>query len=164
MSPVKTQPVLEKNKAGGQEPSSTNSSLGFKTLAFIRRSLEERNEELARQLESGSLQDPDYLPFESGDLGSSDDPAELVFGIFERERTQSIAETLRTLLRQNQEALDRIAKGSYGECTRCGDPIAPERLKAIPSAQMCVQCRQAEDRANEFRLAATPKVKARLWG
>lgn len=162
MSPVKSQSrVLEE---GMERQTASSGILGPATLASIRRALEQRNEELARQLENGSLQDPDYLPFESGDLGASDDPAELVFGIFERERTQCIAETLRKLLRQNEAALDRIASGSYGECNRCAEPIAPERLKAIPSAEMCVQCQQAEDRTNEFRVAAAPKAKDRLWG
>lgn len=162
MSPSKSHsPVLEKRVG---RPTTSSGALGSATLASIRRALEQRNEELARQLDSGSLQDPDYLPFESGDLGSSDDPAELVFGIFERERTQSIVETLRRLLRQNEAALDRIDSGSYGECGRCAKPIAPERLKAIPSAEMCVQCQQAQDRTNEFRVAAAPKVKDKLWG
>lgn len=163
MSPVKSHPLLEK-ESSLQASSSIKGHLSAETLTPIRKALQQKNEELARQLESGSLQDPDYLPFESGDLGSSDDPAELVFGLFERERNQSILETLRRLLRQNQDALDRISSGSYGQCAHCGEAIAPERLKAIPSAEMCVQCQQAEDRANEFRVAVAPKVKDKLWG
>lgn len=37
-------------------------------------------------------------------------------------------------------ALLRIAAGSYGLCTRCGDPIAEERLKALPEAAYCLRC------------------------
>ncbi len=43
-------------------------------------------------------------------------------------------------LRQIAAALDRIAKGTYGECTRCGDDIAAERLDLLPASPFCAQC------------------------
>ena len=43
-------------------------------------------------------------------------------------------------LRQIAAALDRIAKGSYGECARCGDDIAAERLDLLPDTPFCAQC------------------------
>ena len=43
-------------------------------------------------------------------------------------------------IRQIQAALTRIADGTYGICTRCGQPIEPRRLKALPTAAVCVSC------------------------
>lgn len=37
-------------------------------------------------------------------------------------------------------ALRRLELGSYGICTGCGDPIAPERLAALPAAAQCIAC------------------------
>lgn len=37
-------------------------------------------------------------------------------------------------------ALARIADGSYGTCLRCGRPIAPDRLRARPEAETCIEC------------------------
>ena len=37
-------------------------------------------------------------------------------------------------------ALERIAKGTYGICTRCGRPISRERLDAVPYAPLCDIC------------------------
>ena len=37
-------------------------------------------------------------------------------------------------------ALDRIANGTFGTCTRCGQPIAKERLDAVPYAPLCQEC------------------------
>lgn len=37
-------------------------------------------------------------------------------------------------------ALERIAEGTYGECTRCGAGIAPGRLEARPEAALCIGC------------------------
>ena len=43
-------------------------------------------------------------------------------------------------LRSIDAALDRIAEGRFGICTRCGDPISPARLDAVPYAALCVDC------------------------
>ncbi len=41
-------------------------------------------------------------------------------------------------------ALLRIGQGSYGECVRCGDRIAPKRLVARPEAALCFACASSE--------------------
>ncbi len=32
------------------------------------------------------------------------------------------------------------------DCDDCGDPIDPERLRAVPGARQCVFCREARER------------------
>lgn len=39
-----------------------------------------------------------------------------------------------------KRALARIEDGTYGECMRCGEPIAPERLEVRPEAALCIDC------------------------
>jgi phage/conjugal plasmid C-4 type zinc finger TraR family protein len=39
-------------------------------------------------------------------------------------------------------ALARLRDGSYGECSDCGEPIAPARLSAYPTATRCIECQQ----------------------
>jgi RNA polymerase-binding transcription factor len=46
-------------------------------------------------------------------------------------------------LRQAQEAL---AKGTYGVCVDCGQPIPEARLAAVPDANRCVPCQSASGR------------------
>jgi DnaK suppressor protein len=43
-------------------------------------------------------------------------------------------------LRDIDMAQRRIADGSYGSCTSCGQPIAAERLAARPTARTCIRC------------------------
>ena len=43
-----------------------------------------------------------------------------------------------------QRALLRIENGTYGECVRCGEPIAPKRLEVRPEAALCIKCAQQE--------------------
>ena len=40
-------------------------------------------------------------------------------------------------------ALARMAMESYGECIDCGEPIAPARLAAQPTATRCIACQSA---------------------
>lgn len=37
-------------------------------------------------------------------------------------------------------ALDRMARGEYGICTRCGDEISEERLAVLPDTPLCKTC------------------------
>ena len=39
-----------------------------------------------------------------------------------------------------KRALARIEDGTYGECVRCGEEIAPARLEARPEAALCIDC------------------------
>jgi DnaK suppressor protein len=43
-------------------------------------------------------------------------------------------------IQQIEEALKRIAEGTYGVCTQCGVDIDPKRLKALPMATKCISC------------------------
>lgn len=40
-----------------------------------------------------------------------------------------------------EKTLKRIKDGSYGTCKYCGNPIAPKRLLARPTANSCVSCK-----------------------
>ena len=54
------------------------------------------------------------------------------------------------LLQQIEDALERMAEGTYGKCEECNDPIPKARLDAIPYATYCLPCRQAlEDEAQK---------------
>jgi RNA polymerase-binding protein DksA len=44
-------------------------------------------------------------------------------------------------------ALTRIARGDYGHCEECGEPIPLGRLEALPTATTCVGCAEARERA-----------------
>jgi DnaK suppressor protein len=47
-------------------------------------------------------------------------------------------------------ALARMDTASYGECVDCGEPIAPARLAAYPTATRCLECQQTYE-ANPAR-------------
>lgn len=45
-------------------------------------------------------------------------------------------------LKEVEEALKRIAMGSYGECVDCGEEIGYQRLNVYPTAKRCVSCQE----------------------
>lgn len=54
--------------------------------------------------------------------------------------TAAYQETVRTILAEVRLARRRLADGTYGACTRCHGPIAPERLEWRPWATTCIDC------------------------
>lgn len=50
-----------------------------------------------------------------------------------------------------EQALARVADGSYGECADCGGAIPYARLAAYPSARRCVACQEAAERRSSLR-------------
>jgi RNA polymerase-binding transcription factor len=52
----------------------------------------------------------------------------------------SLGTTVRGEILQIEETLERIRRGGYGICERCGKPIAASRLETLPYAARCVKC------------------------
>ena len=46
-------------------------------------------------------------------------------------------------LNRIKNALTLIDQGIYGKCKSCGKAISFERLKAVPTADTCVQCKKS---------------------
>ncbi len=50
------------------------------------------------------------------------------------------------MLKEVERAIERVQRGTYGVCEHCGGPIPEERLRALPSAALCVHCAQLQVR------------------
>jgi DnaK suppressor protein len=59
---------------------------------------------------------------------------------FEREQLAALRATAERHVAEIDAALRRLADGTYGVCGNCGEPIASERLDALPATQFCVSC------------------------
>src|SRR6516164_8656985 len=57
-----------------------------------------------------------------------------------QEALEVIEKTEATEIHQIEATLKRISEGTYGSCAKCGRPIDPRRLKALPTAATCVPC------------------------
>lgn len=130
-------------------------SLSQTQLANLVRQLEERHaallEEVRAALEtSENLQYVELLdraPADLGDQSVADALADLNLTFVDRHIRE---------LRDIEAAKARIGDRSYGKCVDCGDDIAPERLRAWPTAKRCHACQQQRERT--FSHEGTPRL------
>jgi DnaK suppressor protein len=107
-------------------------------LDVIRGSLEEEREAIEKQLaEYGAVADREGIEVRVD--GGFADSAQATA---ERSEILSFIEQLQSSHSEIAAALDRIEEGRYGRCERCGEHIPIERLEAIPTARLCVNCKQ----------------------
>ena len=60
---------------------------------------------------------------------------------FELEKRLALENQIRAKLGEIEHALSKFAKGTYGLCDICGQVISPERLEALPQANLCMSCK-----------------------
>lgn len=94
--------------------------------------------------EVASLKEEGFALGTDGTQDVADDAAntcarQMLLGLSERERDS---------LRQIDDALDRIEEGTYGQCEECGEDIIPARLEAVPYANLCVECKENQERGS----------------
>jgi DnaK suppressor protein len=66
------------------------------------------------------------------EINDVEDMAELAI---DNDRDQSVLKTLKQELQDVEDALKKIAEGTYGFDEKTGEPIAKERLEAYPAAR-----------------------------
>jgi RNA polymerase-binding transcription factor DksA len=59
----------------------------------------------------------------------------------ERERDLALSAQALAAVDEIDRAMGKIVDGTYGVCERCGTNIPRERLRALPYAALCVQCK-----------------------
>ncbi len=99
--------------------------------------LNNEKKEIQRQIEHLKKNDPFSDPDHANDNAAVDTDV--------REQTahdtiEAEIEALQNRMTEVGEALNKVEKGQYGYCARCGKDINPARLELVPEAQYCVEC------------------------
>lgn len=81
-----------------------------------------------------------------GDVGEGD--PELV----ERGMTMTRIYEQERKLKAIEDALQQAQQGMYGICERCGKPIDPARLEAIPETTFCLECKMIVEKQSRIRV------------
>jgi len=121
--------------------------LGKRKYAEVKKLLLEERQALLKQyhdLEEGNLNTSQSEL--SGEVGFDEEYADSGTQTFERERDLSLSNNVKDLLEKVEAALRKIEQGTYGICDICKKPIPEERLKALPYATLCVECKQKEEK------------------
>jgi RNA polymerase-binding protein DksA len=117
-------------------------------LAQIRARLQDELADLERR--RAELEESSFDAAQSdvaGEGGLDEDFADAGTATFERERDLSIRNNILDLIEQIERAVARIDDGTYGTCERCGRLIDASRLKALPHASLCMDCKRRDERA-----------------
>ncbi len=65
----------------------------------------------------------------------------------EREKQYLFASVEGRELKQVEDALGRLHRGEYGYCLHCRGPIARPRLEVVPHAELCITCKEKQERS-----------------
>jgi RNA polymerase-binding protein DksA len=120
-------------------------SAALDTEHFRERLLDERRRaqealDYLHQENPGSIQD------ETQEILSDNHPGDVATLTFDRELDYTLEENEERVLGAIDSALQRIEAGTFGTCTSCRQPIAAERLEALPWTTRCIDCKRREER------------------
>jgi len=83
----------------------------------------------------------------SGDIsGYTYHMADVATDNYDREFSLGLASGERKSLYELDDALKRIEDGTFGICDDCKLTITKIRLKAVPSARLCIKCQQKREK------------------
>jgi DnaK suppressor protein len=80
---------------------------------------------------------------EPGDVQFDEESGEGDTLAVERERDLALSAQASAAVDEIDRAIAKIHDGTYGVCEQCYSTIPKERLKALPYAALCVQCKSA---------------------
>ena len=106
------------------------------TTKHLRRVLEGKSAELRAQMmipATNSVLRADEDIYDSADLAERSHET----WVWVKKNSLDVA-----LLREIEDALERLRERSYGTCMDCGRPVARKRLEAVPWTSYCVTCQE----------------------
>lgn len=105
--------------------------------AFFRKLLQDQREELQTRIDAEFKSLREYEPgSDVADIGAAEEQRQWQLRLLEREKK---------LLDKIDEALNRIADGSYGWCEETGEPIGLKRLMLRPTATLCIEAKERQE-------------------
>ncbi len=119
-------------------------------LESQKNSLLQEKEKLESMLSEFAKKDPNlkgdwdsaFPEMGGGDNETGDDKLETEADeVEEYETNLPIEHSLEEKLQDVNNAIQRIQKGEYLTCQKCGGIIEEERLKVIPQANLCIKCK-----------------------
>lgn len=106
-------------------------------LTGIKAHLDEENKRIKLQIANLAKQDPFADTDRLMDNAASDTEAKEESN---HDRVEAMIGELKSDTAEIEAALERIKKGTYGFCKNCGEMIDTDRLAAIPTATLCMDC------------------------
>lgn len=141
---AKAQKPVARKSAGAAAPAqkavsapSRKSPVDAKVLSQLKDALIKMRDRLTGQITAQSDDSLKYVDDTSSEDRTDD---------FDREFALNLVSSEHDSVFEINNALRRIAEGSYGFCDGCGCAIEKPRLQALPFARMCIRCQSEQER------------------
>src|SRR5690606_32219918 len=131
--------LLHKKQFPAYVPKKGEDYMSAKQLAHLRAILSSLKEELSEDIDRTvhTMQDEETVFADPNDRASQEPDIALELRNRDRERK---------LIKKINESLSAIESGDYGYCESCGVEIGLKRLEARPTATLCIDCKELEER------------------
>ncbi len=118
-----------------------------KDLVDFKKMILKKKEEITDDIKNLSEDTKKSQKEASGDIsGYSFHMADVATDTYDREFSLGLASNEREALYEINDALKRIEEGLFGVCETCKGLIAKNRLKAVPSARLCLKCQEKKEK------------------
>jgi DnaK suppressor protein len=114
--------------------------LSTERLERLRKALHEERTSLADSL-AGMAEDSDLLAHRDN-IGVGNHLAEDATMAYDQAAALALSRNHQWMLAEVNDAIQRLEKGTFGNCERCGQEIDFARLKAKPYARLCIDCQK----------------------
>ena len=134
-----TADTLQKKQFPAYVPKKGEEYMSPKQMAHFHGILSSLKNELMQDIERTvhTMQDEATVFADPNDRASQESDIALELRNRDRERK---------LIKKIDESIALIDKGEYGYCNSCGVEIGLKRLEARPTATMCIDCKELEER------------------
>ena len=131
--------LLHKKQFPAYVPKKGEDYMSAKQLAHFSAILTSLKEELGEDIDRTvhTMQDEATVFADPNDRASQESDIALELRNRDRERK---------LIKKINESLSTIESGDYGYCESCGVEIGLKRLEARPTASLCIDCKELEER------------------
>ena len=114
-----------------------------KDQEHFRKLLEERRQAIVNQAVTTKEQG---IGFDTADLA---DEVDLASSEADQSMNLRLRDRERMLLKKIEQTIEKIEKGTFGTCERCGDDISTKRLEARPVTDLCIKCKEEQEKVEK---------------
>ena len=133
-------------------------------LMFYNR-LHEEKEKVMESLEHISKEISDSMDMYYTELSGYDNhPGDIGTETYMMEQDKGMKNKLKNTLREIDESLESMEKGTYGICNTCDKEINKERLELIPYLKTCIECSSELTPEVNFRQLSDEKISGNFFG
>ena len=134
--------LLRLNQRRQRQPSAPSAKIPFKRGNA---KLKEAKARILQEVSEKVRSESNTQKFEIGDI------YDIASNERERELNLMFGDRDRGKLAEIEDALERIKDNTYGGCEECGEPIAENRLRALPFTRVCVECQSKQEREQKIK-------------